>query len=363
MLNSPDRPRELWYRQAYPRPDFDRHAASKETGFKQERLNGLWKLTLDRDDVGLKEKWYNQIWMTLSSETSCIVPFAPQTEASKWKNGVSDVMWYKRHLGIPLKPESGYRTILHFGAVDYECSVWIQGKFVGSHRGGHVPFEFDITDFVDGDEKGMLFLTVRVVDKIKDLTQPRGKQYWKPQSESIFYRPTSGIWQPVWVETIPQSHIDRAVLNTDIDRGVLTLNLELKGIHHLRRPSVRVSAKLGPVNVASSQKELHQQADEVTLSVNMALPGFHPPESFLDTLKKPGSTILPTQISGDAWVNGIGLWSPEHPILYDVDLELFDGSKLIDSVRTYAGMRKVSWDNGQFKLNNVSSLQWFAWDV
>jgi hypothetical protein len=270
--------------------------------------------------------------------------------------------------------------------VDYEATVWLDGQQVGHHRGGHTPFEVDATSFVKKNHK--VFIAVQVKDKVTDLTQPRGKQvsmlaffcqgvngmthedafyastqYWKPQSESIFYTPTTGLWQPVWFEWLPsKSRIVNAVLTPDIDRGTLTVDVDFADLEQLQSPTLQVSSRLGSFPIGKTQRLIPSGSDRSTITLSMALPGSSPPDELIESMNKPGSTILPTQITGDAWNEGIALWSPEHPFLYDIQLELLDlGENAkhthIDSIMTYTGMRKIAVEDGQFKLNNRPYFQ------
>jgi beta-galactosidase/beta-glucuronidase len=131
------------------------------------------------------------------------------------------VLWYQRDIQPP-KLAAGERLILHFGAVDYRCEAWINGQFAVRHEGGHTPFSADITELM-GDS-GNDIVTVRAEDNPEDLTQPRGKQYWEPKPGIIYYKRTSGIWQPVWLEVVPTIHIEEIRWTPDVPRfGVDTI--------------------------------------------------------------------------------------------------------------------------------------------
>jgi beta-galactosidase/beta-glucuronidase len=139
------------------------------------------------------------------------VPFAPQSQLSgvgAWMP--SDVVWYRRSFDAPASD----RLLLHFGAVDYRATVWVNGQEVASHEGGHTPFAADVGHVVRRHDNELI---VRAEDPIADKTIPRGKQYWKETSESIFYTATTGIWQTVWLEPLPARAIESLRITPDFD--------------------------------------------------------------------------------------------------------------------------------------------------
>ena len=162
-------------RNEYPRPDFIRE--------KWMPLNGTWNFQDGTDKTPVKIQ----------------VPFPPQSRLSGFqKELTSDRITYQRNFFIPAE-WIGQRILLHFGAVDYKCSVFINDHCVGFHEGGQSSFTFDITDFLSGGEET---LTVAVTDYLHDETVPRGKQFWKSSGEFIWYTQSSGIWQSVWLEPV-----------------------------------------------------------------------------------------------------------------------------------------------------------------
>jgi Beta-galactosidase/beta-glucuronidase len=193
----------------YPRPDFQRKALNWSS------LDGPWSFIFDDADTGLSEQWHQKglpSQAESNSKQEIKVPYAFQTPAS----GINlleahEVMWYERtihDIRTAAEKTLGNRLLVRFGAVDYECSVWADGSLVGTHRGGHVPFDVDVTDAFRSDTNTKeARLTLRIRDSPYDLAQPRGKQFWKPVPESIFYTPTGGIWQSVWVESVPSMRL------------------------------------------------------------------------------------------------------------------------------------------------------------
>src|SRR5918993_97999 len=179
-------------RAEHPRPDFMR--ADWAT------LNGKWEFEFDDQDAGLRERWFAG---TRAFSRAIVVPYTFQSKLSGiGDTAFHDVVWYRRTFTVP-SGWQGRRVLLNFGAVDYECVVWINGETAGQHPGGHSSFALDITDRLKAGDK---VVVLRVYDPATDMTIPRGKQYWKPKSESIFYTRTTGLWQPVWIEAAGATH-------------------------------------------------------------------------------------------------------------------------------------------------------------
>jgi beta-galactosidase/beta-glucuronidase len=248
-------------------------------------LNGEWEF-----GAGPAERFDRRI----------LVPFCPQSELSGIHSVVQgDVVWYRRRFDAP-KAE---RLLLHFGAVDYRATVWVNGEEVARHEGGHTPFSANITRVVhDGDN----VVVVRAEDPLADKTIPRGKQYWKQPTESIFYTPTTGIWQTVWLEPLPERAIEYLRITPDFDAREVELEIGGEGP---KRATVAFDGKqVGEWNGDGSKTRI-------------ALGEFHP-------------------------------WSPEDPQLYDLDA--WCGS---DHVASYFGLRKVETKHGRFWLNGAAYVQ------
>lgn len=175
---------------AYPRPQLRRGQWSC--------LNGIWDFALDVNAAVLLPNEVN-------FDRKILVPFAPETERSGiGDQGFHSSCWYRRRVSVgPLG--AAERLVLHFGAVDYHATVFINGRCIGTHEGGYTPFSFDITDWVRGQRD--FELCVRALDDPHDLAKPRGKQDWELHPHSIWYPRTTGIWQTVWCERVPQTHI------------------------------------------------------------------------------------------------------------------------------------------------------------
>lgn len=334
----------------YPRPDFQRH------GLNWKSLDGTWDFIFDDADAGLSEQWHQKSVPTGTAKRTIQVPYAFQTPASGiGVHEAHEVMWYERTISDIRSADEiakGNRLFVRFGAVDYDCSIWVDGQFVGGHEGGHVPFDVDVTDALGGSGKTAR-LTLRVRDSPYDLTQPRGKQYWKPVPESIFYTPTSGIWLSVWMESVPvmrlASSSEGTVLRSnDIEHGQLHAQIAVLGRSPGAKCSVEIETSLGGVSVSKGSKEFPSQKGLVDLGLNMKV-------SNTGELQNKA----PFNVDG-CWHNGVALWQPEHPILYDVVLRLLDSSdKIVDEVHTTTGMRSLNWQTGDgtFRLNGKSYFQ------
>lgn len=338
---------------SYPRPDFQRKALSWTT------LDGPWTFIFDDADTGLSEEWQ---WKGIppqagkSQKQQITVPYAFQTPAS----GINlyeahEVMWYERtieDIRTPTEQDNGNRLLVRFGAVDYECSVWVDGYFVGSHRGGHVPFDVDVTEaFRSGAKTASLVLRIR--DSPYDLAQPRGKQFWGPVPESIFYTPTGGIWLSVWMESVPLLRLacgsgGTVLRSDDVENGELHAQIAVLGRKARAECSVEIEARLGGSLVGT--KKVALPAERNWASVDLSMKVEHAKEM-------QGQT--PFNVEG-AWHDGVALWAPEHPLLYDLVLRLYDASeKVVDEVETTTGMRSLSWSNGDgtFRLNGKPLFQ------
>ena len=295
-------------REEHPRPQLVRD--------RWTDLCGTWRFAYDDDDIGLDAGWARD---PEALDRSIQVPFPPESPAS----GVADptyhpVVWYSRTFTAPQQP--GERLLLHFGAVDYRATVWVNGTQVATHEGGHTPFSADITAALHPD--GEQVVTVRAEDLPTDLTQPRGKQEWLPRPHIIWYERTTGIWQPVWLEPVPASRVESARWTPALDRSEVALRVRVRG--HQAGQRLRVALAL---------------RGEVLADVTAAVTGAR------TTLSVP---LDQTRISLDPRAL---LWSPNHPNLLDATLTLLDGDEVVDEVLSYVGLRSVALSNGRLRLN------------
>ncbi len=311
-------------RPEYPRPQFRRKDWTN--------LNGEWSFTFDDAGVGLAQGWQNVTLEDLRSDGSpfdrqIVVPFCYQSKLSGiGETAFHDVVWYAR--AFEHTPAGDERLLLHFGAVDYRATVWVNGAQVASHEGGHTPFSADVTHALTGGDN---ILIVRAEDPSRDVTIPRGKQYWKEKSEGIFYTRTTGIWQTVWLEPVGYRRIDTIRLTLNVDTASVGVEVSVRGIEP--GMSLRATVELDGDRVL-----------EDTISLRSSLV-----ERTLPLLRRGEAPDTPHLAD---WP-GPALWSPEHPNLYDLQLELLDrGGEVLDHVDSYFGMRKIEVKNGKVLLND-----------
>lgn len=348
---------------AYPRPDFQR------TSLNWASLDGTWDIFFDDSDTGLSQSWQQKgipAQEGANKKREIKVPYAFQTPASGiGVHEVHEVLWYERTVKDIRTPDEiarGNRLIIRFNAVDYECSVWADGYLVGGHQGGHVPFDLDLSDaFVKPDAGGTkteIRLTMRVRDSATDLTQPRGKQYWGPVPESIFYTPTSGIWLSVWLESVPAVRLScgssgTVIRSDDIEQGQLHARVAVTSRPAGFQGSIEIEASLDGRPVSKAKSDLLKDRDFANIDLSMKV-------SKLTELK--GKAHLNTK---DYWHHGVALWHPYHPILYVLTLRLYDASgNTRDEVQTTTGMRHLAWQNGDgtFRINGKPFFQTMVLD-
>lgn len=285
----------------YPRPIMERA--------EWQNLNGLWNYAIQ--PVG-KQK-------PAGFEGEILVPFAIESSLSgvQKRVGTDNELWYQREFTVPSKWKNN-KVLLHFGAVDWKADVWVNDVKVGQHTGGYTPFSFDITPAL---VSGKNTLVVKVWDSTDQGYQPRGKQVNKP--EGIWYTPVTGIWQTVWLEPVPETYIEDLKITPNIDNNTLKVQALTNAVSSTQK--VEVTIKEGDKIVATAQ------------AIN----------------NQPIEIIMPEDVK---------LWSPDSPYLYDVEVVLWNGSKQLDKVESYAAMRKYSTrrdDKGivRLQLNNKDLFQ------
>lgn len=276
----------------YPRPQLVRNNWSN--------LNGLWDYAITGHDVSKPSSYDGQI----------LVPYPLESALSGVKKSLSpqQFLWYRRNLEMPaIRP--GEKVLLNFGAVDYQATVYVNGKEIGHHTGGYTAFSFDITGAL---ASGTNELLVKVYDPTDQGVGPHGKQVSNPKD--IYYTSTSGIWQTVWTEIVPEDHIEGLVMMPDIDKGVL--NLVVKGKGAVSVKVLGAGKEIAEVTSAPRNESVSHNDNDATSNENGI------------------SLVIP--------IENAKLWSPGSPFLYDLVVHLEKDGKVVDEVKSYFGMRKIS---------------------
>ena len=265
----------------YPRPTMERK--------EWQSLNGRWYFALTKKDDGIPSEFKKII----------IVPFPVESALSGINQSITpeDKIWYKRTFFIP-EDWSGKLVQLHFGASDWETTIYINGKEIGKHRGGYDPFTFDISPYLD--ERGVQEIIISVWDPTDSYHQPRGKQKLNPQG--IWYTPVSGLWQSVWIEPVNFTFVERLKITPDIDNSSILINAIVTN-------PMPGDSLLATISLKGKPLESMSFASDQTLQIP-----------------------IPNQI----------LWTPDVPNLYDINLAVIRKGTTIDFVTSYFGMRKIS---------------------
>lgn len=297
-----------------PRPEYPRPQLRRE---RWMNLNGTWDFEFDAGDSGLERGLLDR-----PLNGRIIVPFAPESELS----GIGDVdfheaVWYRRQVEIP-DNWSGQRLIVHFGAVDHDATVWVDGEEVIRHRGGFTSFEVDITHAVAG--KRRFVLTVRARDSRHDW-QARGKQStWYGNSE-CFYTRTTGIWQTVWIEPVPDVHIRRLAVTPHVGQSLF----EIAPVVSVNAPGHTVHAMLTDERGAIIAQAEADLASDLTPTLFLGIPE-----------------------------GSVHLWEPGRPYLYGLSISVRNmAGEVVDMVESYAGLRSVTINGTDLLINGRPVFQ------
>ena len=285
----------------YPRPQMVRKDWTN--------LNGLWEYAVRPVNDEIPHQFDGNI----------LVPFPIESLLSGVKRqvGPGNRLWYRRTFKMP-HSWTQQRILLHFGAVDWETTVWVNDIKAGEHRGGYDPFTLDISHALA--QSGKQEIVVAVWDPVDTGYQPRGKQVLKPGG--IWYTPTTGIWQTVWLESVPYIYIKRLKIIPDIDESLLKMRVIIGGLSE----DIRIKA-----TVFEGSRMAAETEDDAGSRIKLR-------------------------------IKNVKLWSPDKPFLYNMEVMLLKGRKTIDRVKSYFGMRKISLDkdkNGVLRLflNNKELFQ------
>ena len=293
-------PETAW--QSYPRPQLQRE--------QWQNLNGLWECSVTSQDAAMS---------SVKFDKEILVPFAIESALSGLGERFlpTDKLWYKRSFTVD-PSWKGKNVILHFGAVDYSCEVFVNGKSVGKHVGGNNSFSFDITKALKS--KGANTLVVAVTDPTDTATDTRGKQQLNPRG--IWYTPVSGIWKTVWLEPVSKTSIKQILADTDIKTGKVSFNIILNGATGSETASIEV------------------------LDGDKVVANYEGPVS-------DAAVTVPSPV----------LWAPDQPKLYNTRIVLKKAGKVLDSACSYFAIREISkvkdvMGNTRFALNGKAVFQW-----
>lgn len=290
-------------------------------------LCGPWGFAFDDADEGLAGRWFER---ADPFDREIVVPFAPESKLSGVHDtGFHPVVWYRREVEVK-DADRENRLLIHFGAVDYKATIWVNGRMAMEHTGGQTPFSADIAPLLVPGETQVI--VVRAEDEPRDLQQPRGKQYWEEKPGYIWYHRTTGIWQPVWLEPIPKVAIAELRWTPDVDRFGAGLVLRLDrtppaGWHvRVRLIGDRPTRTLIDDTYLLSGRELRR---DILLDIN-------------DAAIRRRRTLL---------------WAPEHPNLIEAVIELIDEhGATVDRVESYFGLRRIEARDGRFIINGIPTF-------
>lgn len=293
----------------YPRPQFIREDWID--------LNGQWQFAFDDDCIGENNKQFlNDDFYTMNIQ----VPYSYHTKNSGIEiNENHPVVWYKKDIHINIKENKRY--ILYFGAVDYQCDIWVNDNHVFHHVGGHTPFEVDLTKYISCD----FSLIIRATD-YNLCSQPIGKQSWKKDNFLCWYTRTVGIWQSVWIEEVSDIYLTDIRMTPQIDQASLDIDAYI-----------------------------NEDVQDVWLVGEVTFEG-HFITRFMSSFKSKRAR-LSVDVSDEESDFRLHFWHPNQPNLYDISFQLIRFNELLDDVQSYFGMRKIESLNQKVYLNNQEFYQ------
>ena len=304
------------YIKNYPRPQFIRE--------DWENLNGEWNFIFDDNNEGESRKYYNNF----PTKNKINVPYTYETQLS----GINDttvhyIVWYNKKVQLLKSEIENKKVLLHFEGSDYITKVWVNGNYIGKNIGGYSRFSFDISEYIiDGEND----ITVRVEDSLSK-SQPRGKQRYKKESWKCWYVQTTGIWKTVWLEYVSNKYL-KSIKNTpNFDNETITLEVE--------------------TNILEKDYEKDAFYIETQISYDGAIVN----TNRIQLVENNQKIELP--ICNENTEHSVKVWSPENPNLYDIEYRLYHEEKVIDTIYSYFGVRKISIKGNKIFLNNNELYQ------
>lgn len=301
------------YVKDYPRTQFVRD--------NWENLNGAWDFAFDDAHCGEREGWYKDFKGNMAIQ----VPFTYETKMSGIQDeSRHDQIWYRRSFQVDGSRLEKENYKLHFEGSDFITKAWVNGQYVGDHRGGYARFSFDITDVVrDGENE----LVVKVEDSF-DMQQPRGKQRWIDKNFDCWYVQTTGIWKTVWSEYVPKISLKSVKMTPNLQEHSLELEYEVEAPENIMGEDLLVAASVSFKGVP------------VTKVITAVTAGH---------VETKADVFLRNNNFGLEW--GVRTWSPEDPNLYDVKFQLLYQGNVEDTVASYFAMREIRIDGSNILLN------------
>lgn len=291
----------------YPRPMMERN--------EWFNLNGHWDFAIDAN-----AEWSSPEQVTWDRQIN--VPFSPETKLSGIHNtDYYRAVWYRREI-TPPDLSGDCELVIRFEAVDYQTTIWCNGRLAGKHEGGYTPFNVNVTKLLSGTGKDVI--VVRAEDDPLDLTKPRGKQDWQLAPHSIWYPRTTGIWQTVWMERLSATHLRYVRWTPIVERWEIGFETRLEG---RRRKDLRLHVKLEAHDKVLSDDVYSVQSEEVHRRIVLSDPGIDDSRNEL-------------------------LWSPGSPVLIRAHIQLLEpDDTVLDEVHSYTALRSISIQGDRFVLN------------
>ncbi len=297
------------YQKNYPRPQFVRKGWSD--------LNGKWDFAFDDANIGEKNGWYGK---GFPKQMQITVPFSYQTEAS----GIGliqrhDYIWYQREVAYDRRQLKNNQLLLWFEGSDYITKVWVNGRYVGQHRGGYCRFSFDITQQVLAGSADRYVLTVKCEDTY-DATQPRGKQKSVDEPVGCWYVETNGLWKPVWTELVSPTRLEHIKFTPNKDSYAVDFEATM----------------VGDLSDCVLQTELLLDGRRIALSAMAAV-------------RDKFSFSLDAADDGDLFRRSV--WSLEKPVIMDLKFTVLKAGKVVDEVGSYLGFRSFYAERDTLVMN------------